>query len=112
MPARTVTSESDELACLVIQTVCDRQNALFKKLPLLVKYMEVHGKGGATRSGGAKWKADLEVREHGVLTGPPTGYEAMTLSGQSIFESPIYSPGFVVAPFMSSINERAMFNGS
>lgn len=112
MPTKNVSYESDELASLVIMSVSERQDHLYQELPLLSAVQKVHGKSGVTRPGGNKWKADVEVREHSSLTGTPTGYEAIGLSGQSIAESMIFSPGFVVAPFMSSKVERAVFNGS
>lgn len=112
MSTRSVSYESDELASLVIMSVSERQDHLHQELPLLAAYQKVHGKSGNTRAGGNKWKADVEVREHATLTGTPTGYEAIGLTGQSIAESMLFSPGFVVAPFMSSKVERAVFNGN
>jgi len=112
MTTRNVSYETDELAALVIMTVSETQDMLRRQLPLLDAYHRIYGKGGYTKNGGQKWKTDVEVAEHSGMTGIPTGYESIDLTTVGILQSMIFSPGFVTAPFLASVVERAVFNGS
>lgn len=108
---RSLTFDLDELSNVSILSGKDTKDGLARRLPLLDACKRIHGEGGVTRDGGAKWKQDLEAFEHSVPTALPTGYEEINLDVRSTDRSFIFTPAFVTAPVLVSVTERNIHNG-
>tara|TARA_Y100001972_G_scaffold129106_1_gene194216 strand:+ start:2826 stop:3887 length:1062 start_codon:yes stop_codon:yes gene_type:complete len=108
---RSLTFDLDELSNVAILAGKDTRDGLQRRLPLLEACKRIHGEGGITRDGGAKWKQDLEAFEHSVPTALPTGYEEINLDVRSTDRSFIFKPAFVTAPILISQTERNVHNG-
>lgn len=108
---RSLTFDLDELSNVAIITATETRDGLARRLPLLEACERVHGKGGMSQDGGAKWKQDLEAFEHSVPTALPTGYEEINLDVRATDRSFIFEPAFVTAPILISQTEKNVHNG-
>ena len=108
---RQLTFDLDELSNVAILTGKEVRDGLARRLPMLDACERIHGKGGMSMDGGAKWKQDLEAFEHSVPTSLPTGYEAINLDVRSTDRSFIFNPAFVTAPILISQTEKNVHNG-
>lgn len=108
---RTLTYDLDELSNVAILSGKETRDGLARRLPMMDACERVHGKGGMSMDGGAKWKQDLEAFEHSVPTALPTGYEEINLDVRSTDRSFIFNPAFVTAPILISQTEKNVHHG-